>query len=287
MCPSRRPPRPRLRRQQARRAGAGRAAGPGRVRRADLVRARLREVHREDRAERSGRRGRGRVAVDRLAGRAPRGAARRGRRSARGRQRFLVRRRRLAPRRGPRRARRRGRPADHLLEPGRRPLPRRRLQEALGRALHQHGRRLRQVREAAVRDVRTGRGRRRAGRRRPRPAGGAQPVRGRRPHRGARAHRAGTERLALPARPRRRHGEGDRSQRRARRRRLDRGRARRRGPRDGPRGGPDHRLVRPLPEGREGHGHRTGLPRHPHRRRGLHERRSPVARRHRRPLPRP
>ena len=69
--------------------------------------------------------------------------------------------------------------------------------------------------------------------------------------------------------------------RRPRRRRLDRGRPRRRRPGDEPGRVPGRRLVRPLPEGRQGHRHRPRLPRHPHRRHRLHRRRRPAARRDR------
>lgn len=82
-------------------------------------------------------------------------------------------------------------PPDHVLEPRRRPVPRRRLQEAVGRSLHQHRWRLREVREAAVRHVRAGRrgGQARRGgaedARRPQPGGR------RRPHQGADVPRPG------------------------------------------------------------------------------------------------
>ena len=49
----------------------------------------------------------------------------------------------------------------------------------------------------------------------------------------------------------------------------------------------DRRLVRPLPQGRQGRRHRPRLPRHPDRRRRLHRRRGADARRERDDLPRP
>ena len=74
--PARRPARARFRRQQERRARPGGEAGPRRVRRPDLVRPRLRQVDRGDRAQRP-RRPRSRTSpADRLAGRrAPRSSS--------------------------------------------------------------------------------------------------------------------------------------------------------------------------------------------------------------------
>ena len=144
-----------------------------------------------------------------------------------------------------------------------------------------------EVPEAAVRDVRAGRRQRQTGRRRARTPDGTF-TRGRgRPHRRALADRPGPERLPVPARPGRRHGQGHQGQRRARLRRLDRGRTRRRGRRGRPRPGPGRRLVRPLPEEGQGRRHRPRVPRHPDRRRRLHRRRRPEARREQRHVPRP
>lgn len=284
-APARRADRARLRRLQGRCAGAGREVGRCRLRRPDLVGPRVRKVRRGDLAQRTRPRGQGRVRADRLAVPQARGAAGRQGRPARRRHRRLVRWRGLAPRRRARQARRRHRTGDLVLEPRRRALPRRGLQEALGGDLHHLGRRLRQVREATVRHVRTGRRLREAGRRRPCPADRPLPGRRRRPHQGARAHRAGTDRLPLPARSGRCHGTHHQRERRTRLRRLDRGRARRRGP--GERSGrePDRIMVRPVPEGGQGRRHRAPLPRHPYRRHQLHRWGRPPARCEQRPLP--
>lgn len=265
----------------------GRGPRPRRIRRADLVGARLRPLHGQDRAQRPEGRGRRRVQAHRLAGETARGAARQEGRPARRCHRRLVRRSGLAARRRVRRPGRRHRPADHVLEPRRRTVPPGRLQEALGRALHQHRRRLRPVRAAAVPHVRARRRGREAGRRGSRPPRGALPDRRRQAHQGAHAPDAGPDRLPVPARPGRRGRQGDPGQRRACRRRLDRGRSRRRRPRDGARRSPRRLLVRPLSEGRQGGRHRPRLPRHPHRRHRLHRRRRPAARREQRHVPGP
>ena len=68
------PARARLRRDEERRAAGGRAAGPGRVRGADLVGARLRPVHRADRPGLARLRGQGRRAAGQLAGAVSRGS---------------------------------------------------------------------------------------------------------------------------------------------------------------------------------------------------------------------
>ncbi len=143
----------RIRRQQAGRRGSGRGSRARRVRRADLVGARLRPVHGEDRAERPPGRGRRRLQADRLAGEAARHRTRRARRPAGGHGGRVVRRGDLAAGRRVRPPGGRDRPRDHVLEPGGRPVPERRVQEALGRRLHELRRRLREVHRRTVRDV--------------------------------------------------------------------------------------------------------------------------------------
>ena len=110
----RRRPGPRLRWQQG--LGRRRRPRPGRpgLRRPHLLGARLRSQHRADRPGRPAVRGRRPQRADRPAGQAARGAARRARRSARGRGRWVLRRRALAAGCRLRPPDRRDRPADHL-----------------------------------------------------------------------------------------------------------------------------------------------------------------------------